>query len=105
MSNHKTTLDLLKKLGELRSESYEINWEEWENLDNSNDLLEKVDGGLQEYEEKFLLLAEDTDFYEDEINEEKVQELEEIIDTLIQGYVVQHMFKKKKAIEDFISSI
>ncbi len=103
MTKHGTTLELLRKLGELRSESYEINWEEWDQENMQEDLEEAVAQGVSQYEERFLDLADTLG--DVELDEENVSELEEVIDVLVQGYVMQSMFRKKKAIEDFISSI
>jgi hypothetical protein len=103
MAKHGTTLELLRKLGELKSESYEINWEEWDQENIEEDLEETVAEGVAKYEERFLDLADTLN--DVELNEENVSELEEIIDVLVQGYVMQSIFRKKKVIEDFISTI
>lgn len=106
MSNHKKTLELLRKLGELRSEQYEINWDEWEGKHDVEMLEEAIQVGIDDFEERFLKIADEMDdYYNTELDEEKAMLLEEIIDTLVQGYVMQSMFRKKKAIEEFISSI
>lgn len=103
--SHKTTLEMLRKLAELRSESYEINWEEWEQYEDMMDIEATVDNGIEDYEKKFYAMADEMDPYGGEMDEEQVSELEEIIDTLISSYVVKTMFAKKRAIEEFISSI
>lgn len=102
MYNNEQTLELLRKLGELRSENYEIDWDEWEHFDN--DTMEyMVSSGVEEYETKFSEIADkisELDVYE----ENTAKELEEVIDGLIMGYVYQTLLRKKKAIEDFIST-
>ena len=105
MSNHKHTLEMLRKLAELRSESYEINWEEWEQYEDMMDIEATVDDGIQDYEKKFHAIADEMNPYDDGVDEDKMTELEEIIDTLISSYVVKTMFAKKRAIEEVISSI
>lgn len=105
MRNHETTLELLRKLGELRSESYEINWDEWGHFNDEAEVEEMINLGIQEYEEKFAEMADSIDYYEDEINEDAVKDLENIIDVLVQGYVYQHLMQRKRKIEEFISSI
>ena len=105
MSNHAHTLELLKKLAELRSDSYEINWEEWEQYEDMMDIEATVDDGIQDYEKKFHAIADEMNPYDDGVDEDKMTELEEIIDTLISSYVVKTMFAKKRAIEEVISSI
>lgn len=104
MSNHAHTLELLKKLAELRSDSYEINWEEWEQYEDMMDIEATVDRGIHEYEDKFNSISDDLDPYGPELDEEKREELEQIIDTLLSSYLVKTMFAKKRAIEELISS-
>ena len=103
--SHKPTLELLRKLAELRSDSYEINWEEWEQYEDMMDIEASVEHGIEDYEKKFYAIADEMEPYGEEQNEEKVSELEEIIDTLISSYVVKTMFAKKRAIEELISSV
>jgi hypothetical protein len=105
MHSHRPTLELLRKLGELRSDSYEIDWDKWEDMDDTDLLIESVNQGITDYESKFTELANSIDFYKEEVNENQVHELEEIIDALIQGYLIQTLIGKKKAIEDFISTV
>jgi hypothetical protein len=94
---------MLRKLGELRSENYEINWEEWENDNGDLAALEStVESGILDYEQRFLEMISASD---DDMDDDKLSEAEEIVDTLIQGYVMHNLFSKKRAIEDFISSI
>jgi len=108
MYNSENTLDLLKKLAELRSDSYEINWEEWQNFESQIKDIEKyIDSGIEEYENLFLEYSEmvKDDVYDEEIDAEKFSRFEEIIDELIKGYIYKSLYNKKKAIEEFISSI
>lgn len=104
MSNHKQTLELLKKLGELRSENYEINWDDWDSY-YSGEYETMVNKGIEDYEAKFVEMADEIDAYDDNVDEARAKELEDVIDILLQGYVFQHIFEKKRKIEDFISSI
>lgn len=103
--SHKPTLELLRKLAEIRSESYEINWEEWEQYEDMMDIEASVENGIEDYEKKFYAIADEMEPYGEEQDEEKVLELEEVIDTLISSYLVKAMFAKKRAIEELISSI
>ena len=105
MPNHETTLELLKKLGELRSESYEINWDEWDHFYDEAEVEEMINLGIQEYEEKFVEMADSMSYYEEEIDEDTARDLENIIDVLVQGYIYQHLMQRKRKIEEFISSI
>ena len=105
MPDHHHTLDLLKKLAELRSDSYEINWEEWEQYEDMMDIEATVDRGIHEYEDKFNSISSDLDPYSPEMDEDTQEKLEEIIDTLLSSYVVKTMFAKKRAIEELISSV
>jgi hypothetical protein len=109
MYNREATLQLLKKLAELKAESYEINWEEWEHNLDSEQLESMVDAGVEESEQYFLSMEIDEasdDYYDDNgLAEEKTKVLEMLIDDLITGYIYQNMLRKKKAIEEFISSI
>ena len=108
MYNSENTLELLKKLAELRSDSYEINWEEWQNFESDIKDIEKyIDSGIEEYENLFLEYSEmvKDDVYDEEIDAEKFNRFEEIIDELIKGYIYKSLYNKKKAIEEFISSI
>jgi hypothetical protein len=98
-------LELLRKLGELKSEEYEISWEEWEGCNDLDVLAESVIQGIEEYEDKFTSLSESIEYYSTENNEEQVRELEDVIDALVQGYVLKTLFAKKKAIEDMLASI
>lgn len=109
MYNRETTLELLKKLAELKAESYEINWEEWEENLDADQLEEMVNAGVEESEKYFLNMelnepSDDYD-YDNGLNEENTKALEMLIDDLITGYIYQTMLRKKKAIEEFISSI
>ena len=109
MHNRETTLELLKKLAELKAESYEINWEEWEDNMDGDQLEEMVNAGVAESEQHFLNmeLNEPSDVYDydDGLSEENTKALEMLIDDLVTGYIYQTMLRKKKAIEEFISSI
>ena len=108
MYNSENTLELLKKLAELRSDSYEINWEEWQNFESEIKDIEKyIDSGIEEYENLFLEYSEmvKDDVYDEEIDAEQFTRFEEIIDELIKGYIYKSLYNKKKAIEEFISSI
>lgn len=109
MYNRETTLELLKKLAELKAESYEINWEEWEENLDADQLEQMVNAGVEESEKYFLNMemADPADVYDDDngLNEENTKELEMLIDDLITGYIYQTMLRKKKTIEEFISSI
>ena len=105
MPNHETTLELLRKLGELRSESYEINWDEWDHFYDEDEVEEMINLGIKEYEEKFTEMADSLDYYEDEIDETQAKNLEDVIDVLVQGYIYQHLMQRKRKIEEFISSI
>lgn len=105
MSRHETTLELLRKLGELRSESYEINWDEWDHFSDEDEMEELINLGIKEYEEKFTEMASSLDYHEEEIDESQQKDLETIIDGLIQGYIYQHLMQRKRKIEEFISSI
>ena len=105
MSNHQNTLELLRKLGELRSENYEINWEEWEHQTDTDELEAFIDAGIAECEKRFLDMADNLDPYNEQLEEEQHQELEDLIEGLVQGYIYQTMLRKKKSIEDFISSV
>jgi len=105
MSNHQNTLELLRKLGELRSENYEINWEEWEHQTDAAELEAAVDAGIAECEKRFLDMAGNLDFYQEDLEEHQHQELEDLIEGLVQGYIYQTMLRKKKSIEDFISTV
>lgn len=105
MANHETTLQLLRKLGELRSESYEINWDEWDHFSDESEVEEMINLGIQEYEEKFTEMSNSLDYYEEEIDESQQKDLETIIDALVQGYIYQHLMQRKRKIEEFISSI
>jgi hypothetical protein len=105
MSNSETILELLRKLGELRSENYEINWEQWESYDDNDDIEERLKASIIEYEEKFADMSGSLDYYEEELDEAKAQALEDVIDGLVQGYVFQHLLQRKRDIETFISSI
>lgn len=109
MYNRESTLQLLKKLAELKAESYEINWEEWEENLDSEQLETMVNAGVEESEKYFMNMkldqpSDDHD-YDNGLNEQKTQALELLIDDLITGYIYQTMLRKKKAIEEFISSI
>ena len=109
MYNRESALHLLKKLAELKAESYEINWEEWEENLDSEQLETMVNAGVEESEQHFMNMelnqpSDDYD-YDNGLNEEKTQALELLIDDLITGYIYQTMLRKKKAIEEFISSI
>ena len=57
--SHKPTLELLRKLAELRSESYEINWEEWEQYEDMMDIEASVEHGIEDYEKKFYAIADE----------------------------------------------
>lgn len=109
MYNRESTLELLKKLAELKAESYEINWEEWEDNMDGDQLEQMVNAGVEESEQHFLNMEIDdpADVYNDDngMNEETTKALEMLIDDLITGYIYQTMLRKKKAIEEFISSI
>ena len=109
MYNRESTLELLKKLAELKAESYEINWEEWEENMDGDQLEQMVNAGVEESEQHFLNMEidEPADVYNDDngMNEETTKALEMLIDDLITGYIYQTMLRKKKAIEEFISSI
>lgn len=106
-SFNKQTLELLRKLGELRADSYEINWEQWEEENSDIEaLVQDVENGILEYENKLIQASNELEMlseYDDE--NEKIQEAEELIDVLMQGYVLQTLFRRKKAIEEMISSI
>jgi len=109
MYNRESTLELLKKLAELKAESYEINWEEWEDNMDGDQLEQMVNAGVEESEQHFLNMEidEPADVYNDDngMSEETTKALEMLIDDLITGYIYQTMLRKKKAIEEFISSI
>ena len=115
MSNNETTLELLRKLGEIKADSYEINWDEWQLFESEANNIEKlIDSGIAEYEELFLEYSEKINNEEYDIldedseidyDSEEFRRFEEIIDQLVKGYIYRSMCKKKKAIEDFISSI
>jgi len=104
MYNRESTLQLLKKLAEMKAENYEINWEEWEDNLDSEELESMVNAGVEEHEEHFMNLSSDK-YGENELSEDMAEELEQLIDDLIAGYIYQNMLQKKKAIEEFISSI
>jgi hypothetical protein len=109
MYNRESTLQLLKKLAELKAESYEINWEEWEENLDSEQLETMVNAGVEESEKYFMNMkldqpSDDYD-YDNGLDEKKTQELELLIDDLITGYIYQTLLQKKKTIEEFISSI
>jgi len=101
MYNRESTLQLLKKLAELKAENYEINWEEWEENLDSDQLETMVNAGVEESEKYFMNM----ELNQPSLDEEKTQALELLIDDLITGYIYQTMLRKKKAIEEFISSI
>lgn len=109
MYNRETTLELLKKLAELKAENYEINWEEWEDNMDSDQLEEMVNAGVAESEQHFLNMEmnepSDVYDYDNGLSEENTKVLEMLIDDLVTGYIYQTMLRKKKAIEEFISSI
>lgn len=103
---HNVTLQLLRTMAELKADSYEINWEEWEQNQDSEKLESLVEEGVATYEQHLLnmkMLHEPPD--ENGLDEEQVEKLEMLIDELIDGYIYQFMLQKKKAIEELISSI
>ncbi len=89
---------LLRKIAEMESNHYAINWDNWEDNVIGTDLERTVDITISSIEQQLETVNLDV---EDSYSEETFN----LCEALIEAYTARNLFHRKKNIEIFLSTI